>query len=297
VKHTDTFQHIAQQIQSSTGEPFELLSTQSLSGGDINSAYRFQGRQRSYFVKLNHPHLLPMFTAELAGLQALAATKTLRVPLPITCGASSEHAFIVLEIIEWGANSPTASRLLGQQLARLHQQPQTYFGWQLDNTIGTTPQPNPHHTDWLVFWREQRLGHQLRLAKSNGYGGRLQSLGEQLCDQLGAFFTDYKPIPSLLHGDLWGGNTAVDQHGQPVIFDPACYYGDRETDLAMTELFGGFDRHFYAAYQATWPLDQGFTTRKILYNLYHILNHLNLFGGGYARQAETMLEKLLAEIR
>jgi len=297
VKHTDTFNHIAGQIRTSLGEPFDLLSAQPLSGGDINSAFRLQGRKRHYFVKLNRPQLLPMFTAELAGLQELAATHTLRVPRPILAGSTDEHAFLVLEYLDWGAGSPSASRLLGQQLAQLHRQPQAYFGWHRDNTIGSTPQPNAGHTSWADFWREQRLGFQLQLAKINGHNGRLQTLGEQLCGNLDAFFSGYRLIPSLLHGDLWGGNTAVDPQGQPVIFDPACYYGDRETDLAMTELFGGFDRDFYAAYQSGWPLDQGFGTRKILYNLYHILNHLNLFGGGYGRQAENMLAKLLAEIK
>ena len=112
-----------------------------------------------------------------------------------------------------------------------------------------------------------------------------------------ALFANYRPQPSLLHGDLWAGNAAVDQRGHPVVFDPACYYGDREADLAMTELFGGFSRDFYAAYQAAWPLDQGYGVRKTFYNLYHILNHLNLFGGGYLRQAESMLAMLLSELR
>ncbi len=113
---------------------------------------------------------------------------------------------------------------------------------------------------------------------------------------LAVLFVGYQPQPSLLHGDLWGGNAAVDTQGNPVIFDPACYFGDREADLAMTELFGGFGRDFYAAYQDFLPLDQGYATRKTLYNLYHILNHLHLFGGGYLSQSERMLERLLAEV-
>ncbi|MBT9096614.1 fructosamine kinase family protein [Methylovulum psychrotolerans] len=297
MNHTDTFRHIAGQISACTGETFTLLSAQPLSGGDINAAYCLHGKSQRYFVKLNRPALLPMFNAEQTGLQALAATRTLRVPHPIVCGATAEQAFLVLEHIDWGSSSPAASRLLGQGLAELHRQRQSHFGWTGDNTIGSTPQPNPVYTDWVSFWRDQRLGHQLRLAQANGYGGRLQQLGEQLCLGLDAFFSTYQPQASLLHGDLWGGNSAVDSHGQPVIFDPTCYYGDRETDLAMTELFGGFDRDFYAAYQATWPLDPGFSARKTLYNLYHILNHLNLFGGGYARQAEQMAATLLAEIK
>ncbi|MGZ8947750.1 MAG: fructosamine kinase family protein, partial [Methylococcaceae bacterium] len=171
-----------------------------------------------------------------------------------------------------------------------------YFGWHRDNTIGSTLQINNQSNDWLTFWREQRLGFQLKLAGNNGYGGSLQANGECLCSDMAILFNDYMPQPSLLHGDLWAGNAAVDKLGSPVIFDPACYYGDREADLAMTELFGGFSRDFYAAYQAVWPLDDGYDVRKTLYNLYHILNHLHLFGGGYLRQAESMMAMLLSEI-
>lgn len=297
MKHADTFKQIATHISDCTGKPFELIDVQALSGGDINSAFRLQGREATYFVKMNHPPLLAMFAAEQAGLEEILASKTLRAPLPIVSGATASHAFLVLEHLQWGPSTTASSRLLGQQLAQMHQQTQTYFGWHRDNTIGSTPQPNPHYLDWPAFWHEQRLGFQLELAKAQGHRGRLQTLGERLCGQLHAFFSDYHPMPSLLHGDLWGGNVAVDQQGRPVIFDPACYYGDREADLAMTELFGGFDRDFYAAYQAVWPLAQGFASRKILYNLYHVLNHLNLFGAGYVRQAENMLEKLLAELK
>jgi protein-ribulosamine 3-kinase len=291
-----TFQPIANQIAATTGEAFNIIATQALGGGDINSAYRLQGDRAAYFVKLNQKSLMPMFEAEFKGLQALAETHTIRVPKPIVVGQTSEQAYLVLEFVAFGRANPTTERLFGQQLAQLHLQPQPYFGWHCHNTIGSTPQVNDKNSNWLDFWREQRLGFQLKLAAQNGYGGKLQAAGEQLNSKLDALFANYRPQPSLLHGDLWGGNAAVDQQGNPIIYDPACYYGDREADLAMTTLFGGFGRDFYAAYQDTWPLDQGYATRKTLYNLYHILNHLNLFGGGYLRQAEQMLAWLLAEI-
>jgi len=171
------------------------------------------------------------------------------------------------------------------------------FGFAHDNYIGTTPQPNgwpnESRTSWIDFWRERRLGFQLRLAAQNGYGGQLQTLGEKLLDALPAFFAGYTPQPSLLHGDLWSGNHAFLEDGTPVIFDPAPYYGDRECDLAMTELFGGYPADFYTAYHAAYPLDSGYAVRKDLYNLYHVLNHANLFGEGYARQAEQMMQRLL----
>jgi protein-ribulosamine 3-kinase len=171
------------------------------------------------------------------------------------------------------------------------------FGFATNNFIGTTSQPNDWKVDWIDFWREQRLGFQLRLAAQNGYGGQLQRLGDKLMDALPAFFASHTPQPSLLHGDLWSGNHAFLADGTPTIFDPATYYGDRECDLAMTELFGGYSTDFYSAYRAAYQLDAGYARRRELYNLYHILNHANLFGGGYARQAEQMMQRLLADIR
>jgi protein-ribulosamine 3-kinase len=287
---------ITKHIVAATGAAFTARTVQTLAGGDINAAFRLQDEHNSYFVKLNRPNLVAMFAAEFAGLQDLARTQTLRVPTPIVYGQSDTHCFLVLEYLELGRSSAASNRLLGQQLAYLHQQTQPYFGWHRDNTIGSTLQLNHQSHDWLKFWQEQRLGFQLQLAAKNGYGGRLQVSGERLCSELAALFTDYTPSPSLLHGDLWAGNAATDKNGSPVIFDPACYYGDREADLAMTELFGGFGSDFYAAYQEVWALHEGYRVRKSLYNLYHILNHLNLFGGGYLRQAENMIALLLAEI-
>jgi len=183
--------------------------------------------------------------------------------------------------------------LLGEQLATLHRRTGKAFGFTQDNFIGSSPQRNTWNNDWISFWREERLGFQLELAAENGYGGKLQSLGEDLLEALPAFFEGYAPAPSLLHGDLWSGNHAFLADGTPTIFDPAVYYGDRECDLAMTELFGGYTANFYAAYRAAWPLHEGYGLRRDLYNLYHILNHANLFGGGYANQAEQMMRTLL----
>lgn len=288
------WQTIIRHIESATGQPFKLLKAQPLSGGDINAAYRLQAEGRSFFVKLNSSARAAMFEAEAAGLEALAQTQTIRVPKLIACGQISGHAFLVLEYIALNNLDSRSEQLLGQQLAQLHLQKQPYFGWYRDNTIGSTTQVNGHYDDWLTFWSEQRLGHQLRLAAAKGYGGRLQTLGEKLRADLKPLFSGYQLQPVLVHGDLWGGNAAADDQGNPVIYDPACYFGDRETDLAMTELFGGFSPAFYQAYQAVYPLAPGYANRKTLYNLYHILNHLNLFGQSYLHQAETMIDKLLA---
>ncbi len=290
------WQAIVHHIESATRQPFELLKAQPLSGGDINAAYRLQAENVSFFVKLNTRERLAMFEAEAAGLQALAQTQAMRVPKFIVCGQTTDHAFLVLEHIDLHNLNSRSEQLLGQQLAQLHQPKQAYFGWHRDNTIGSTIQVNGHYHDWITFWQEQRLGHQLTLAAAKGYGGRLQTLGEKLRTNLKPLFSGYQPQPALVHGDLWGGNVAADEQGNPVIYDPACYFGDRETDLAMTELFGGFSPAFYQAYQAVYPLDPGYTRRKTLYNLYHILNHLNLFGPSYLHQAENMLDKLLADL-
>lgn len=290
------WQIISERISAITGKSFSAADARPLAGGDINSAYQLQGNGQSYFVKLNRADNLDMFIAEAEGLSELAATRTVRVPAPVVHGVSGNQAYLVLEYIEFGTGGKAADRILGQKLAELHRRPQAYFGWRRDNTIGSTPQSNRRYDNWPDFWRNERLHYQLRLAAQKGYRGHLQATGEQLCNRLDAFFENYQPQPSLLHGDLWGGNAATDKHGNPIIFDPACYYGDREADLAMTELFGGFDQDFYAAYRDSYPLDDGYASRKKLYNLYHILNHLNLFGSGYLRQAENMISGLLNEI-
>jgi len=287
------FDEVARHIERETGDDLSHYQTSSVSGGSINTAIKLYTPQLQYFIKLNHVNLLAMFEAEAQGLQALAATNTLRIPNVICLGQTANNSYLVLEHIELTNLHGRASAEMGTQLAKLHQQTQAFFGWHIDNTIGSTAQHNDREHDWLTFWQQHRLGQQLNFAAKNGYTGRLQDKGQQLLTQLPRFFDAYDPQPALLHGDLWGGNAASDPQGKPVIFDPACYYGDRETDLAMTELFGGFDADFYAAYQAEYPLDPNYKNRKILYNLYHIFNHLNLFGGGYLSQSEAMIDQLL----
>ena len=287
--------HLCTAIRDATHHPLDVRNATPVGGGSINQAYRLEGTDGSrYFLKLNDARHLPMFIAEATGLNEIAITQTVRVPQPVTHGTASAHSFLVLEYLE--LSSRGNAQQLGEQLAALHRFTNEKFGFSQDNYIGTTPQPNDWKDNWMDFWREQRLGFQLRLAAQNGYGGKLQALGEKLLDALPAFFTGCMPQPALLHGDLWSGNHAFLADGTPVIFDPAPYYGDRECDLAMTELFGGYPADFYAAYRAAYPLDDGYAVRRDLYNLYHILNHANLFGGGYARQAEGMMQRLLLEV-
>jgi protein-ribulosamine 3-kinase len=238
-----------------------------------------------------------MFEAEMAGLAAVIESGAIAAPAPVCCGASGGKAFLVLEWIYFSQPTAASHTLLGEQLAAMHHHLAKQFGWHRDNTIGSTAQHNQWQQDWIGFLREQRLGFQLALAAGNGAPTPLLERGQQLLEALPEFFAGYSPPASLLHGDLWGGNWGVNGQGQPVLFDPAVYFGDRESDLAMTELFGGFERGFYDAYRANWPLDSGYATRKTLYQLYHVLNHFNLFGGAYDRQALSMVDALLADIR
>lgn len=288
---------IITEIELATGDNCQPFTSHSIGGGCINSAYRLDTPAGQFFVKVNRPDLSDMFAAEALGLQEMAAIEAVRVPTVICHGRTASDSFLVLEYIPLGGLRGQAAGLLGEQLAKLHAAGQPYFGWSMDNTIGSTPQPNDRQNDWVSFWQEQRLAHQYNLAARHGFAGQLQKNGEKLIEQVPAFFSDHQPQPSLLHGDLWGGNAAADDNGQPVIFDPACYYGDAEADLAMTELFGGFGGDFFAAYRNVRPIDSGYRVRKTLYNLYHILNHLNLFGGGYLGQAESMTQQLLSEVK
>jgi protein-ribulosamine 3-kinase len=284
--------HLVSAIRDATGRAFEIRSAIAVGGGSINDAFTLEGNDgECYFLKLNDRRHHAMFAAETAGLAAIAATAAIRVPQVIAHGVADDQSYLVLECLKLTARGNDG--LLGEQLAALHRCMGPSFGYTQDNFIGTSAQPNAWNQDWINFWREQRLGFQLQLAAANGYGGQLRSLGEKLLDALPSFFDGYVPAPSLLHGDLWSGNHAFLADGMPVVFDPAAYFGDRECDLAMTELFGGYSANFYAAYRGTWPLNAGYVLRRDLYNLYHILNHANLFGGGYARQAEQMMRTLL----
>jgi len=286
---------IAAAISRATGARFEPTRQTPVGGGCINRAHVIEGGGRRYFVKTNRAGLAAMFEAEAQGLAELEAAQALRVPHPVATGVAGDEAFLALEYLELGGDGDAAA--MGRGLALQHRRRADRFGWMRDNTLGSTPQVNAWNADWAAFLRAHRLGFQLQLAARNGCSGRLQTLGEKLLARLEDFFPGYRPCPSLLHGDLWGGNAAFAASGEPVVFDPAVYYGDREADLAMTELFGGFGPAFHAAYREAWPLDPGYAVRKTLYNLYHILNHANLFGGGYANQAVAMMQRLLAELK
>lgn len=287
--------HLEEQIATATGQPFVIEDKTEIGGGCINRGLRLSDNKRALFVKLNASKFADMFEAEALGLQTIAESNTLMVPVPICFGVFEKNAYIVMQYLELTGRADDVA--LGRGLAAMHQVYSKTFGWSRDNTIGSTPQHNRVSENWCHFWAEHRLGFQLELAAINGYGGKLQLLGEQLLSAFPALFESYQPQASMLHGDLWGGNYGGLADGSPVIFDPAFYYGDRETDLAMTTLFGGFSADFYAAYDEVLPLEKGYAIRKQFYNIYHVINHLNLFGGGYQAQAVSMMQNVLAHLR
>lgn len=289
----DKWKEIANRISDATESQFTVANTRGVGGGCINQGYVISNGSISYFVKMNSASLADMFVAEAKGLKQIADTNTIKVPYPIVWGTVDNTAYLVLEFLDLGRGKSNPKEM-GKQLAKMHRYPITNgevkFGWEINNTIGSTPQVNDWRDNWVDFWVENRIGFQLKLAKRKG--GYFPQ-GDALLAAIPKILANHEPQPSLVHGDLWGGNADFTSSGEPTIFDPATYIGDREVDLAMTELFGGFSRDFYQGYEAEYPLEPGYARRKILYNLYHIINHFNLFGGGYASQANSIMKQLL----
>jgi fructosamine-3-kinase len=279
---------LARQLQLPDGD----IQVVPVHGGDINQAFRLECGVHKYFVKVNRAELLSMFVAEQAGLNAIRRSQTIRVPEVLLTGHQDNYAYIVMEYIEFGGQADAGR--LATAIAAMHCCFEEQYGFECDNTIGSTPQHNSLNSDWIDFWQQHRLGFQLELARQNGFDAGLIDAGNRLSENLGKFFKTYHPRASLLHGDLWSGNQGADLDGNPVIYDPACYYGDHEADLAMMELFGHPGADFFSRYNEHFPIDSGYDERRELYNLYHVLNHANLFGGGYATQAQRTIARLLA---
>jgi fructosamine-3-kinase len=284
-------------IREEAGSAFHIDTVTALSGSSLHALWRVEGAGSRFFVKTAEASRAPLFTAECNGLAALAANGAFRIPHALGCGHSDEHAFLVQEFLDLQKLDSEHAERAAEALAELHEDEGERYGWPSDNFLGTRPQSNHESGHWPLFFAEHRLKAQLERARAAGFSGELQQHGERICEKIGAFFLEYRPRAALLHGDLWSGNIAMLIDGTPVIYDPAVYRGDRETDLAMSELFGGLPESFYAAYRRAAPLDAGYETRKTLYNFYHILNHLNLFGRSYLRQAEWMAKALVEYLR
>lgn len=288
-------QAVDRAVAQATDRDYHTDTRRPVSGGDINQAFTLSGQGQRYFLKLNRADRLAMFEAEAAGLTELRQAVGLRIPAPIATGCEQDWSYLVLEYVDLQRPTRAAMSRLGEALADMHGIVATRHGWQRDNTIGPNPQHNAPHASWIEFWRENRLAVMLD-AVAPDYPALARD-GDRLLAVLPDLLAGHTPEASLLHGDLWGGNAGMDDQGRPAIYDPAVYYGDRETDIALAELFGGFTPDFFEAYWGAWPVTSGYRQiRRPLYQLYHLLNHVRLFGGGFANQSHRVIRQLLATL-
>lgn len=291
---------VCREIERSTAKAARPAGSRAVAGGSINETRLLELRDgRRFFVKSNAGgELAHVFEREAEGLEALRRAAQpidgLRVPAAVGQGEANGRSFLVLEAIETGRAGPSFHADFGRALAELHRgSAGERYGFENDNYLGATPQPNAWTGDWVDFWRRHRLGDQLERAQHAGLADRtLDRLGQRLLDRLDDFLPPH-PHACLLHGDLWGGNYLVDEQGRAVLIDPAAYYGHREADIAMTRLFGGFPPAFERAYEQAWPFEPGSAPRLLIYELHHLLNHLNLFGRGYLGSCHSHLRRLV----
>ena len=281
----------------------DLQGMQPVGGGCSHRTWRLDLRDGSRcFAKTNRAPLLPVLQAEADGLAAMREAARFEptggpmptIPEPLALAEREGEAVLLLSWLELEGGSRQGWQDLGAGLARLHRASlvngETRFGWDQNNFIGSGPQANTWHGNWARFFTEQRLGVQLQQAEA---AGRLLAQADGLLEQVPVWLKDHQPNACLVHGDLWSGNAGLLAGGGAALFDPAVYRGDREVDLAMARLFGGFPQAFFEAYNKEWPLPEGHLQRVELYNLYHLLNHANLFGGGYWQQSAASIEALL----
>ncbi|WP_444998232.1 fructosamine kinase family protein [Aliikangiella sp. IMCC44359] len=284
-------QHLATQISTCTDKQTKIKRISAVAGGDICQSFLIETHNKKYFLKLSEHNAKALFKAEAFGLNSIAETAVIRTPKVICEGSFEQYQYLILEYLELRRNGDV--KLLAKALANLHLTTREQFGFQQDNFIGLTPQTNTWETDWVYFFAEHRLKYQLQLLTNKGVPNRLLKSGSELIGLIPHFFDDYCPQASFIHGDLWSGNYAFDENGFPVIYDPACYYADHEAELAMMELFGSPGESFFSAYHDIFKIDSGYSRRKPLYNLYHLLNHANIFGGGYINQSLSCIHSLL----
>ncbi|TKG95965.1 fructosamine kinase [Puteibacter caeruleilacunae] len=278
---------LLEQLENILGE--RISNTSHVGGGCIATTQVIETISgKRFFLKSGYSN--GMFLNEANGLRELAKSGAIRVPTVVACGDD----FLLLEYIETGLKSPNFFEVFGKQFAEMHGFKGKHFGFFEDNFIGATPQLNVTEGeklyDWTEFYWEKRLLYQFSLAEKNGFVSvKLSTLFDKLGGRIKEILQGSENVPVLLHGDPWGGNYMCDQLGNPVLIDPAVYYGNREADLAMTKLFGGFSNEFYRAYNQASPLPEGYEYRENIYLLYHVLNHLNLFGTSYLFQAENLI--------
>lgn len=268
-----------------------INSSQAVGGGCINESYKLSSSAGNFFIKFNTATAFPgMFENEASGLKLLADTQTITIPGVIGCGEAGKQAFLLLQYIEGGIPGSGFWHEFGIKLADLHKNTCDYFGLDHNNYIGSLPQSNKTHTDFIGFYISERIEPQLKAARNKG---ALSQSDTRYFDSLFKSLHNIIPHekPALLHGDLWSGNFMVTKQGAPCLIDPAVYFGHRETDIAMTQLFGGFNPEFYHAYNQAWPMEKGWQHRMDIFNLYPLLVHVNLFGGSYASQVLRIIRQ------
>lgn len=278
----------------SEGKATKIMGISPVGGGCINLASRYDTDVGSFFVKQNRSIGPSMFEGEALGLNAMYETRSIRVPKPFKVGTlPTGGSYIIMEFIEFGRSRGDQS-VLGRRLAEMHKAAKSDkgFGFDVDNTIGSTPQKNTWTSYWIEFYAVHRLGYQLKLARDQYGDSTIYERGQRLIKNLGALFEDIVIEPCLLHGDLWSGNISSDKNGDPVILDPACYYGHNEAEFGMSWC-AGFGGSFYNAYFEVMPKQAGFEKRRDLYMLYHYLNHYNLFGSGYRSSSLSIIDDYL----
>ncbi|GEA50897.1 hypothetical protein VIN01S_17010 [Vibrio inusitatus NBRC 102082] len=287
------WQAITQQLSDVLMFEFKIEEKIRITSGDISESYMISDGEQRYFIKLNSKDFLNSFSAEVDNLNELRLSNTVATPEIVHFGSTKEASFLILNYLPTHPlSNHEASYQFGQDVARLHSWgDQQEYGFDNDNYIGATVQPNRWHKKWCQFFAEQRIGWQLQLLKEKGI--EFGSL-EEIIESVKFSLSNHHPKPALLHGDLWHGNCAESPFG-PICYDPACYWGDRECDIAMTELFGGFPDAFYQGYKSIKPLLEGYEERKNIYNLYHVLNHCNLFGGHYLNDAQLRIDELIKQ--
>lgn len=280
---------VSEQISETINYDFICDDIRPVEGGDTHKAFKISDGRKRFFVKTNSERFIHNFKCEAAGLEQFRNANIVRCPKPICHGVVENQSFLVLEHITFKEASEHDWYELGQALAKLHQQTQPHYGAENSNFIGPTKQRNGWSDDWPSFFAEHRIGYMLKQLANKSI--RFVDI-DQAVDAVKLQLQGHRPKASLLHGDLWVGNVGFHNH-HPVLFDPAYYFGDRETDVAMTELFSGFPKAFYEGYSQSWPLEQGYQQRKSIYQLYHILNHALMFGGHYTKSAKSTFEQLV----
>lgn len=273
------------------GKVVSIKSVSSVGGGSINDAYQIETSAGAFFVKKNSESRYPgMFEIEANGLELLANTNEIDTPKVVTFGSKADDSFLILNFVQSAEKQNGFWEDFGRRLGNLHKHSQEHFGLNHDNYIGSLSQSNKIHESWPDFFREERLETQVKLARDNGRMGReTVTAFDRFYSKLDELFP--KEPPSLLHGDLWSGNFMVNEKGLVVIIDPAVYYGHREMDLAMSQLFGGFDESFYDAYHRNFPLEKGWQQRMDYCNLYPLMVHVNLFGDSYLDSVKRILAR------